>query len=320
MGLANAGYYATHDPFADFTTAPEIGQVFGEILGAWAAVTWQAMGAPDPVRLIEAGPGRGTLMADALRAVARVAPAFHAACRVHLIETSQRLRAVQRAILGAASWHDRLEDVPPGPAIVLANEFLDALPIRQFERRAGAWMERHVQAGRFVLLPSPRQGDAPEGAVLEAGEAAEIWVAGLAARLAQQGGAALILDYGRDAPGFGDTLQALRGGRPADPLAEPGQADLTAHVDFPALRRAATAAGAIAHGPVPQGAFLHALGLGLRTASLARANPERAALLRDAADRLAAPARMGHLFKALAITAPGFAAPPGFPAPPGFGA
>ena len=179
MARANAAYYANNDPFADFTTAPEIAQMFGELLGAWAAVVWQAMGAPDPVLLVEAGPGRGTLMADALRAVARVAPAFRAACRVHFVEISARLAAVQARVVPDAVWHGALADVPAGPAIVLANEFLDALPIRQFERRGGAWFERHVQEGRFVLVPSVRQGEAPEGAVAEENALCVAWMRAL---------------------------------------------------------------------------------------------------------------------------------------------
>jgi SAM-dependent MidA family methyltransferase len=312
MAQSNTAYYATHDPFADFTTAPEIGQVFGELLGAWAAVTWRLLGAPDPVLLVEAGPGRGTLMADALRVVARVAPAFRAACRVHFIETSARLRAAQAASVPGAVWHDDLASVPAGPAIVLANEFLDALPIRQFVRHGGAWQERFVHAGAFVLRPCADQGEAPEGAILERGEAASAWITALSGRLVREGGAALILDYGRDTPGLGDTLQALRAGRPADPLADPGEADLTSHVDFPALAAAAAAMGAQSHGPATQGAFLHALGLRLRTERLAAAHPDRAAALRAAADRLASPSRMGQLFKAMAITPPGTPTPPGF--------
>jgi NADH dehydrogenase [ubiquinone] 1 alpha subcomplex assembly factor 7 len=343
MARANAAYYRSHDPFADFTTAPEIGQVFGELLGAWAAVVWESMGSPDPVLLVEAGPGRGTLMRDALRAAARVAPAFRAACRVRFIENSARLRAIQAAAVPDAEWHTALEDLPAGPAIVLANEFLDALPIRQYERRGDGWFERYVEAGGFVLqpmqlpaeaapdagfdVPKRSQGDAPgdmvpegavaggeipEGAVIEHHEAGVAWVGAMAGRLVRQGGAALILDYGRAAPGFGDSLQALRGAQPADPLREPGEADLTAHVDFPAIMAAARRAGALGYGPVPQGGFLNALGLRLRTERLAAANPDRAALLRDAADRLVSPARMGQLFKVVAITAPGVAVPPGF--------
>ncbi len=279
MARANALYYATHDPFADFTTAPEIGQVFGELLGAWAAVVWQSMGAPDPVQLVEAGPGRGTLMQDARRVTARVAPAFHAACRVGLIEFSPRLRAEQAARIPDAAWHDSLDRVPAGPAIVLANEFLDALPIRQLVRQQQGWAERHVEAGRFVERPASvtPAADAPLGSVAELCEPARAWTGLLAGRLVRDGGAALILDYGtaRNLPG--DSLQALRCGRPADPLAEPGTADLTAHVDFAALRTVAAGAGAVCLGPVPQGSFLHALGLTARTARLIAANPERAA-------------------------------------------
>jgi SAM-dependent MidA family methyltransferase len=312
MARANAAYYARHDPFADFTTAPEIGQVFGELLGAWAAVMWAGMGAPDPVLLVEAGPGRGTLMADARRAVARVAPAFSAACRVHFIETSARLRAIQAQAVPDATWHESLATLPDGPAIVLANEFLDALPIRQFERAGGAWTERHVRDGAWARMPCARTANAPEGAVAEENAAVLAWVEAIARRIARLGGAALILDYGRAEPGYGDTLQALRHGRPANPLAAPGEADLTAHVDFPALATAARQGGAACHGPVPQGDFLHALGLRVRTERLAAAHPSRAAALRQAADRLAHPARMGRLFKALAIVPAGSGAPPGF--------
>jgi SAM-dependent MidA family methyltransferase len=261
------------------------------------------MGRPDPVLLIEAGPGRGTLMADALRTVSHVAPDFAAALRVHLIETSPRLRAEQAARLPLATWHDRLEDVPAGPAIVLANEFLDALPIRQFARVAGAWAERHVAGGSFIALPCPRDaGDAPEGAVLEIGEAARDWVAGLAARLVRWGGAGLIVDYGFAGPQHGDTLQALRGGRPVSPLVEAGTADLTAHVDFGALAAAARAQGAAVCGPVVQGEFLHVLGLQARIDRLAALHPARAGDLATGANRLASPAQMGHLFKVLAVT------------------
>jgi SAM-dependent MidA family methyltransferase len=312
MAEANAAYYASNDPFQDFTTAPEIAQMFGELLGAWAAITWRQIGAPRPVRLVEAGPGRGTLMQDALRAVSRVAPGFVAAADIHFVETSPRLRAQQQARVPNASWHDTLQDVKPGPAIVLANEFLDALPIRQFIRHQGAWAERYVADGAFVLHPATVPVEAPEGTILELGEAARAWVAILATRLQTQGGAALILDYGPTRSAPGDSLQALRHGRPAPPLAEPGSADLTAHVDFQALAETAHAAGAKAWGPLPQGEFLHRLGLAHRTEKLAAANPDRAGALREAAHRLAAPTRMGALFKALAITQGGVPAPPGF--------
>jgi SAM-dependent MidA family methyltransferase len=314
MARANAIYYATHDPFRDFTTSPEITQMFGELLGIWAAVTWRQIGTPGEVHFVEAGPGRGTLMGDALRAVARVAPEFAAAARVHFIETSPRLRTAQAALVPQAQGHDALNGVPPGPAIVLANEFLDALPIRLFERRDGAWAERFVADGRFVLHACAGLGDVPDGTVVERGEAACAWVAELSHRIVEHGGAALILDYGpaRSAPG--ESLQALRNGRPADPLAAPGEADLTAHVDFQALAETAQACGAASWGPVAQGDFLGRLGLGARARQLAAANPRREAALLDAAERLAAPARMGHLFKALAITQAGAMTPPGFEA------
>ena len=312
MARANAAYYASHDPFQDFTTAPEITQVFGEILGLWAAVAWDQAGRPDPVILAELGPGRGTLMQDALRA-ARAAPAFHAALRVHLVETSPRLRAAQAAVLPGATWHDHVAAVPAGPMIMLANEFLDALPIRQFVRRGAAWTERHVAGGQLIEVAAADPGrPARDGEVVEVNEAAAGIVRTVAARIATQGGAALFLDYGPAASGPGDSLQALRAARPADPFADPGEADLTAHVDFQALAAAARAAGAAVHGPVPQGPFLAALGLFQRSGILARTRGVRGAALIQAAQRLAEPDRMGGLFKALAVCQPGRPTPPGF--------
>ncbi len=323
MARANAAYYATHDPFADFTTAPEIAQAFGEILGLWAAVSWELLGRPSPVLLIEAGPGRGTLMADALRAIGQVAPGFAGALAPHLIETSPRLRAAQAAALPPAlaartTWHDSLDSVPEAPLLLLANEFLDALPIRQFVRRGAGWTERHVADGGFVEQPAtPPDGPWPaqvgEGIVVEANLPARAFVARLAARLARHPGAALLLDYGPAEASAGDSLQALRAGRPADPLAAPGEADLTAHVDFPALAAIARGAGAAVHGPLPQGVLLTRLGLFQRTDRLARGQPPaRAAGLIAAARRLAEPHRMGRLFKALALCHPACPTPPGF--------
>jgi NADH dehydrogenase [ubiquinone] 1 alpha subcomplex assembly factor 7 len=315
MARANAAYYATHDPFADFTTAPEITQVFGELLGVWAGATWRMMGAPVPVIFCEAGPGRGTLMADALRAITQVVPDFGRALHLHFVESSARLRALVATRFPTARWHTRIEDVPDGPLLLLANEFFDALPIRQFVRRADGWAERFVQAGTFIEVPGAEPPcDAPLGAIVEVSEPARAIARALGARLARRGGAALILDYGTDAPVTGDSLQALRAGRPADPLADPGEADLTAHVDFAALAAAARAAGAASWGPVAQGKFLAALGLFRRTDALARANPDRALALIDAAQRLAEPGRMGRLFKALALCHPALPAPPGFAA------
>jgi NADH dehydrogenase [ubiquinone] 1 alpha subcomplex assembly factor 7 len=314
MARANATYYASHDPFSDFTTAPEITQVFGELVGLWAAVAWQGMGAPAPVILAEAGPGRGTLMADALRAVSKLVPDFRAALRLHLVETSPALRAIQASRLDAI-WHDSLDALPPGPLLLVANEFLDALPIRQFVRTPEGWAERHVLDGKTVDLPceAPAGRDATEGEIVEIGEAAATIVAALARRIAQDGGAALFIDYGpaRSAPG--DSLQALKSGRPADPLAEPGGADLTAHVDFQALAEAATAEGATVHGPIPQGVFLTRLGLLQRSGILARTlPPARGAAMIDAARRLIEPDRMGSLFKVLAVCHADLPIPPGF--------
>jgi NADH dehydrogenase [ubiquinone] 1 alpha subcomplex assembly factor 7 len=317
MARANAAYYATRDPFVDFTTAPEISQVFGETVGLWAAVTWQLMGAPKPVLLVEAGPGRGTLMADALRAISHAAPAFRDALSVHLIETAPRLRTAQSQRIPDAAWHDALATVPQRPLLFVANEFLDALPIRQFVRRGDRWTERYVCESRWLEQSSVGPPHPPammgEADIVEIRESADTLAAELGARLAANPGAAIFLDYGSGAGGHNDTLQAIRNGRPADPLAEPGSADLTAHVDFAAVIAAAKAAGATVHGPIPQGVFLTRLGLFQRTDRLARHQPpDRALALIAAARRLAEPSAMGRLFKALALCHAGCPTPPGF--------
>lgn len=316
MARAAAAYYAARDPFQDFTTSPEISQAFGECLGLWAAVTWQAMGRPDPVLLVECGPGRGSLMADALRAIAEMMPDFRAALRVHLVETSPRLREVQAAKLGDAgvTWHEDIGALPEAPMILLANEFLDALPIRQFIRRGVAWHERFVADGAFVEVPSDiaLPQDAPEGAVREVSEAAFGFAAWLGARLARHGGAALLVDYGPSESGFGDSLQAVRAGQPVDPLTLPGEVDITAHVDFAAFAAAARAVGAVAHGPLPQGVFLQRLGFMTRAAMLARLDPANAQAQLAAAHRLTAPEAMGRLFKALAVCDSSLPMPAGF--------
>ncbi len=338
LGHPTLGYYLARDPFGaagDFTTAPETSQMFGELLGAWAAAVWASMGGPGKLHLVELGPGRGTLLADALRALRRV-PDLFAALDLHLVETSPALREAQRAALEGCgrpvAWHAGVEDVPPGPAIVVANEFFDALPVRHYVKAAGGWRQRLVglhpggDAGEgdalaFGLAPEPEPAirvEAPDGAVLEVGLVAQGLARGLAARLVRDGGAALVVDYGYARPAFAETLQAVRRHAPADPLAEPGLADLSAHVDFGGLRRAAEAAGAAVHGPVPQGAFLRALGLDARAAALkARATPGQAEAVDDAVARLATPGTtgrpgMGELFKAMAIVAPGLPIPPGF--------
>lgn len=325
LGHPEHGYYMAREAFGrggDFTTAPEISQMFGELLGIWAAQVWLDMGQPAPLRLVELGPGRGTLMADALRA-GRVVPGFVEVAEPWLVETSPRLAALQRRAVPRARHAARLDEVPPGPAIVLANEFFDALPVRQFHRRDGRWHERVValdgDALAFALgpaagaLPEP----APEGAVLERCPAAEATAQALGARLAADGGAALIVDYGAEPPvaGGGDTLQALAAHGFADPLAAPGEADLTAHVDFAALASALRAGGAAVCPLVPQGALLRALGIEARAARLTRARPDRAEAIAGQLARLTDAAAMGTLFKALAATAPGAPAPPGFGAP-----
>jgi NADH dehydrogenase [ubiquinone] 1 alpha subcomplex assembly factor 7 len=317
MAEAAAAYYARGTGIGrDFTTAPEMSQAFGECLGLWAAVTWQAMGSPSRIILAELGPGRGTLMADALRAVDQMVPAFGRALELHLVETSPSLRSAQAARLGphVASWHDAAEALPPGPAIILANEFFDALPIRQFIRRGEGWKERFVAGGAFLEQPSDHAEAAPEGSIREISEAGCAIAAGLGARLAIEGGALLALDYGPAESGLGDTLQALRDNAPCDPLAEPGQADITAHVDFAALATAARASGASTHGPLPMGVFLQRLGLMARSAMLAQSAPAQAGAILGAAQRLVAPEGMGRLFKALCIAHPALPTPIGFEA------
>nr|WP_173569280.1 SAM-dependent methyltransferase [Acetobacter conturbans] len=326
MGRANAAYYASRDPFADFVTAPEISQIFGELLGAWCAVVMQNLG--EEVRLVEAGPGRGTLMADMLRVLSRITPDRMPGLSVHLIETSRRLRDVQcKALDGKnvpVSWHDTLADVPPGPMVLVANEFLDALPIRQFVRAETRWQERFVQEG----LTQPRQwvlcecDDVPPdvavrhvtvGDVVETSPASTAFIRQVAQRFEQAPGVALFIDYGTSVSCTGESLQALRDGRPVSALAEPGTADLTAHVDFAAMARAATAAGGVCYGPVEQGALLRGLGALQRAEALCAAAPEQAGTIRAGLDRLIGPDRMGRLFKALAVTSPKIGGLPGFP-------
>ncbi len=264
------GYYMTRDPFGaagDFTTSPEISQMFGELCGLWAAEVWTAMGSPNPVHLIELGPGRGTLMSDALRA-GRIVPEFRAALDVTLVEASPVLANIQHEALvasGAAiSWAPTLAEAPEGPAIVIANEFLDALPVRQYVMRGGRWRERLIRLNprggfAFDVKREAEQGLPPvgdDGDILEINASAHRLVYELSHRLARQGGAALFVDYGHVVTSLGDTLQAVKQQRPVDPLGAPGEADLTAHVDFSAMARSARAAGAAVYGPIEQGDFL----------------------------------------------------------------
>jgi NADH dehydrogenase [ubiquinone] 1 alpha subcomplex assembly factor 7 len=329
LGHPVQGYYTSRDPFGvtgDFTTAPEISQMFGELIGLWALEVWAAMGAPERLQLVELGPGRGTLMADLLRA-ARLRPAFLAAAEVNLVETSPILRELQRGALAGApvpmAWRERFAEVPGGPAIVIANEFFDALPVRQLVRTERGWCERLVGLGAegelaFGLAPEPAMslpsGGRP-GDVLEWPRAALALMSEVAARLASQGGAALVIDYGYKAPAFGDTLQAVRRHAYADPLALPGLADLTAHVDFARLAAAARAQGVRVHGPVAQRAFLRALGIEQRALRLqSRAAPAQAANIGSALARLTGHGRdgMGELFKVLCAAHLGLSEPSGF--------
>ena len=404
-----AGYYMSGDPFGasgDFTTAPEVSQMFGELIGLWCADLWQRLGRPNPVWLVELGPGRGTLMADALRA-GRAQPGFLDAIRLALVDVSPALRARQAETLArvgwavadekrangkqetrpphpaaakarpeaspslrnplprggegsseaAASpqhpppsrgrvgeggdrrstqessataplWLDHLGELPNGPLLLVANEFFDALPIRQFERTEAGWRERRVGLSEdgerlawtlgpsspalTALVPEPLRGGEP-GTVAEVAPAGLSLAAWLGARLAAEGGAALVIDYGAEQPSGRPTLQAVRRHAAQNVLAEPGAADLTAHVDFAALAEAATAAGAEAHGPVPQGAFLKALGIETRAAALARgATPEQERAIAAALERLTADSEMGTHFKALALAQPDLDSLPGF--------
>ena len=325
------GYYATRPALGeggDFITAPLVSQMFGELLGLWAAETWSRLGRPARVLLVEAGPGDGALMNDALRA-ARLEPAFLAAAELYLIESSPVLRAVQAERLGpgplAPRWIDSLADLPAdAPILLIANELLDCLPARQFVRTDRGWSERMVGldaqgALAFGLSPRPLEAimatalpDADLGAVVELSPAQEAFASDLGDRIAGQGGAALLIDYGRDQPGVGDTLQALRAHRKQSPLEAPGEADLTVHADFPAVAAAARAAGATAPPLLTQGEFLMRLGMGARAQALAAARPDRADSLHRQLARLTAPDQMGTLFKVLAVHAPSDPPPPGF--------
>lgn len=328
------GYYRSQEAIGlggDFVTAPEISQMFGELLGLWAADCWQRMGAPSRCYLVELGPGRGTLMRDALRA-ARILPGFRAAISPMLVEASPRMVELQRATLAAepAVWHADIAVLPDdAPIILLANEFLDALPVRQFQRGDDdAWHERHVGLAddqrtlQFTLDPRPlplgdmlpaELRDAPVGSIVESSPAVRAVATETTARLLAQNGAALFIDYGYDRPGLGETLQAVRRHAYADPLAEPGLADLTAHVDFSAFATAARNAGAAVHGPVGQGAFLRALGIEARAGKLRQSgNAAQGMEIEAALQRLTAPEAMGTLFKVMALTPPQASQPAGF--------
>ena len=329
------GYYITRDPLGrggDFITAPEVSQMFGEMLGLWAASVWKQMGSPATLRLVELGPGRGTMMMDALRAT-RIVPDFLEAVRVHLIEINPALRAKQRATLAKSNvpleWHDRVTDVPAGPCIVLANEFFDALPVRQAIKIEGQWFERCITIGererliytassepipRFDALLPQALRDAANGAIFE-------WrndeaMMALASHVRDNGGAALVIDYGHVRSDIGDTFQAIAQHVFADPLTTPGEADLTAHVDFEALANAAEDMRARVHGPVEQGEFLLHLGIENRALSLmAKAQHDAAENVASGLRRLTSRERdgMGALFKVMGLSAPSLASLPALP-------
>jgi NADH dehydrogenase [ubiquinone] 1 alpha subcomplex assembly factor 7 len=319
------GYYVSRDPLGregDFTTAPEVSQMFGELLGLWAASAWKAIGSPPVLRLVELGPGRGTMMADVLRAL-RVLPPLYQSLSIHLVEINPVLRDKQASTLSGVrniSWHDTIDEIPEGPAVILANEYIDVLPIHQVVRRENGWHERVVDLDedgelifgaaaepipRFDVLLPPLVRAAPVGAVFEWRPDAEIMK--IASRVRDQDGAALIIDYGHMRSDAGDTFQAIARHSFTDPLKAPGQADVTAHVDFQALARAAEDLGARVHGPVTQGEFLKRIGIETRAVTLmAKATPEVSEDISGALKRLTDSGRggMGSMFKVLAISEP----------------
>lgn len=325
------GFYATRRSIGAagaFITAPEISQMFGELVGLWCAQVWQDQGRARRARLVEPGPGRGTLMKDALRALRRV-PAFLESLEITLVEASPALESMQRDLLGDSplpiAWVRQWKEVPDdAPLFVIANEFLDALPIRQHVKTERGWCERMVvldAAGAlaFALAPVPsplavpaRRGAAALGAVYEFSPAAEGLGEEIGRAIARRGGAALFIDYGHEGTAFGDTLQAVSRHKPAEILAAPGETDISAHVDFAAIASAAERSGAKAHGPVKQGLFLRAIGIAERASRLAASNPAGEAEITQALARLTDEKEMGGLFKALALTRPDAPKPPGF--------
>jgi SAM-dependent MidA family methyltransferase len=328
------GYYMTRDPLGragDFVTSPEISQVFGELIGLWAASAWHLMGAPENVRLVELGPGRGSMMADALRA-AQVVPAFRAAIVVHLIEVSPMLRQRQQDALAGVDvpvmWHQAFDELPDGPAIIVANEFFDSLPVNQAIKQFNGWYERTIEIDGddnltygiandviplFDHFVPPALRDVPIGTIYE-WRTDNLPIA-IAQRLTRQSGAALVIDYGHIASAGGETLQAIGAHSFADPLGNAGEVDLTAHVDFEAFAVAAESMGARVQGPVEQAQFLRALGIDKRAAALTTyVPPSRAEEINKAVQRLMGDGRtgMGRLFKVLAVSDPKIGPLPGF--------
>ena len=315
MGESNAHYYARKDPLGaegDFVTAPEISQMFGEMIGLWLADMWIRAGREEPVHYVELGPGRGTLARDALRAMKR----YGLEPRVHFVETSVAMKELQLRAVPEAQFHPDLANVPfEGPVLLVANEFLDALPLRQLIRTAEGWREVMVATAgdRFVAVPGARPMDAalpesrrgePEGTLIETNPAAAAVLYEVAGRLAQQGGAALFIDYGHAEERTGSTFQAVRRHQKVDPFEAPGEADLTAHVDFAMLAQIAQSRGARWLGTTTQGAWLRALGIEGRAEALGEFAPQHREALYSAMHRLIDAAEMGELFKIMALAAP----------------
>ena len=315
MGEANARYYANRDPLGaegDFVTAPEVSQMFGEMIGVWLADLWMRAGRPEPVLYVELGPGRGTLARDCLQVAAR----FGLRPQVHFVETSPVLRGAQAGLISAAQWHDDLSSVPDdAPMLLVANEFLDALPIRQIVKTPRGWRERMVGVidGDFTPVAGDRPmdaaapvglRDAEAGTIIETCPAAAAIMAEIGQRLVRQGGAALVIDYGYDTAATGSTLQALRAHQRHNPFVAPGEADLTALVDFATAAQVATRAGARLMGTAGQGDWLRAMGIGRRAQALVQSSPAHAGSIAGALERLTHPEQMGTLFKVLGLAAP----------------
>lgn len=316
------GYYVTRDPIGaqgDFTTAPEMTQVFGELIGLWCAQVWKSLGQPNPFILCELGPGHGTLLKDALRA-ASIVPGFIEAMQLHLIEASPLLRKMQQQLLGSykPTWVATPEDLPPHPVITIANEFFDALPIRQFVRVKERWMERRIAVtpnGAFVFVLAPTieapNYDLPDESIVEQCPSAAEWASRIARPIVKSRGAALIIDYGDDEI-YGETLQAVSNHRQAHVLSTPGMADITAHVSFSPLATAMRKIGCRIHGPVYQGDFLLGLGAKERTEALcAKGDEQQIRTLQGALHRLTSHDSMGKLFKVMVATDRNTPTPPG---------
>jgi len=323
MGESNARYYSGKDPLGqagDFITAPEISQMFGELIGLWLADCWIRAGRPRLVHYVELGPGRATLAQDALRSAAN----FGLKPQVHFVEGSAALKSVQHETLPDAAWHDDLTSVPSdGPMLLIANEFFDALPVRQLVRTAKGWRERMVglDGDDFAFMAGDRnmgpavpndREDAPEKTILETCPGAAAIMHEICERLNMQGGAALLIDYGHSEPRTGSTLQALRNHQMLDPLAAPGEADLTAHVDFAALTQIAASRETRLLGVVPQGDWLRAMGIEARAQKLSEASPHHGDELASVVNRLTAEDQMGHLFKVMGLASPDWPAGAGF--------